>query len=165
MTKEELAKIMEKEIYNNTGDTVEWWIVSGNIELKIEGNPLTFFYDKSENLYKVSYGNWVEAVSWIKDLENVLDENNKIDFKNGDISLIISIHNNSLFTIAIIASSFNIINSIVNIFKRSRYRDELKEHIKLLKDYAERLKSLRFSNKLKELIEKVDSEFKGHGVN
>lgn len=95
----------------------------------------------------------------------MLDENNKIDFKNGDISLIISIHNNSLFTIAIIASSFNIINSIVNIFKRSRYRDELKEHIKLLKDYAERLKSLRFSNKLKELIEKVDSEFKGHGVN
>ena len=57
MTKEELAKIMGKEIYNNTGDTVEWEIVSGNIELKIEGNPLTFFYDKSENLYKVSYGN------------------------------------------------------------------------------------------------------------
>ena len=162
MTKEKLAKIMEKEIYNNTGDTVEWDIVSGNIELKIEGNPLTFFYDESGNLYKVSYGNWVEAVSWIKDLDKVLDENNKIDFKNGDISLIIEIHNNSLFTIAIMASSFNIINSIVNVFKRSRYREELKEHIKLLKDYAEQLKSLRFSNKLKELIEKVDSEFKGH---
>ena len=162
MTKEKLAKIMEKEIYNNTGDTVEWDIVSGNIELKIEGNPLTFFYDESGNLYKVSYGNWVEAVSWIKDLDKVLDENNKIDFKNGDISLIIEIHNNSLFTIAIMASSFNIINSIVNVFKRSRYREELKEHIKLLKDYAEQLKSLRFSDKLKELIEKVDSEFKGH---
>lgn len=162
MTKEKLAKIMEKEIYNNTGDTVEWEIVSGNIELKIEGNPLTFFYDESGNLYKVSYGNWVEAVSWIKDLDKVLDENNKIDFKNGDISLIIEIHNNSLFTIAIMASSFNIINSIVNVFKRSRYREELKEHIKLLKDYAEQLKSLRFSDKLKELIEKVDSEFKGH---
>ena len=162
MTKEKLAKIMEREIYNNTGDTVEWDIVSGNIELKIEGNPLTFFYDESGNLYKVSYGNWVEAVSWIKDLDKVLDENNKIDFKNGDISLIIEIHNNSLFTIAIMASSFNIINSIVNVFKRSRYREELKEHIKLLKDYAEQLKSLRFSDKLKELIEKVDSEFKGH---
>ena len=162
MTKEKLAKIMEKEIYNNTGDTVEWEIVSGNIELKIEGNPLTFFYDESGNLYKVSYGNWVEAVSRIKDLDKVLDENNKIDFKNGDISLIIEIHNNSLFTIAIMASSFNIINSVVNVFKRSRYREELKEHIKLLKDYAEQLKSLRFSNKLKELIEKVDSEFKGH---
>ena len=162
MTKEKLAKIMEREIYNNTGDTVEWDIVSGNIELKIEGNPLTFFYDESGNLYKVSYGNWVEAVSRIKDLDKVLDENNKIDFKNGDISLIIEIHNNSLFTIAIMASSFNIINSVVNVFKRSRYREELKEHIKLLKDYAEQLKSLRFSNKLKELIEKVDSEFKGH---
>ena len=57
MTKEELVRIMEKEISGNTGATVEREIVSGNITLEIEGNPLTFFYDKSGNLYKVSYGN------------------------------------------------------------------------------------------------------------
>ena len=159
MTKEELVRIMEKEISGNTGATVEREIVSGNITLEIEGNPLTFFYDKSGNLYKVSYGNWIEAVSWVKDLEKVLDEDNKIDFKNCDTSLVISIHNNSMFTMSIIASSFNTINSIVNIFKRSRYRDELKEHVKLLEDYAVKLNSLKSSEKLKSLIEKVRTEF------
>lgn len=162
MTKEWLAKAIEKIVSNYTGDIVEWEIVSGNIELKMEGNLLTFLYDKAGNLYKVSYENWVEAVSWIKNLKEVLNENNKIDFKKGNISLILEIHNNSIFTTAILASSFNTINNISAWFKKSRYREELKEHIQLLDDYANKLNSLKTSKQLKDLIEKVRLEFEIH---
>ena len=159
MTKEELAKAMVEVASRYTHEDVDSDIVKDNIILYIYQINYMFFYNVQGKLYKVWYSNWVETLTWIKQIKDVIDANGNIDFKNSNRNLILSIYSGAYWTKHNLDDEANDIEDLSDQFKNSEYSEELKEHIRLLDSYAKKLRALKENRQLIDLSEKVVREF------